>query len=233
MPEPLILLPSQLCNARIWRHQTAGLAALAQVIALAPPDGDTMGAMADAVLDAAPARFALAAHGMGGFVALEILRRQPARVMRLALLCTLAGADGPAQAERRAGYSRLVEQGRFEAIIEQRIPVLLHPDHANDPALIEAARSMARETGPARFLAQQRAIIGRIDSRPSLGNIGCPTLVVGARQDAIAPPGVVEELAAGIPDARLAFVEHCGHFAPLEQPAAVTALLRDWLAQPG
>jgi pimeloyl-ACP methyl ester carboxylesterase len=38
-------------------------------------------------------------------------------------------------------------------------------------------------------------------------------------------------MADAIPDARLAVIEHCGHLAPLEQPAATTALMRLWLTQ--
>jgi pimeloyl-ACP methyl ester carboxylesterase len=114
-------------------------------------------------------------------------------------------------------------------VVEERIPLLFHPDHARDPALTEIARSMARETGPKRFLRQQRAIMGRIDSRPSLGAIRCPTLVVGGDADGVAPPAAVRELADGIPGARLEIIERCGHFMPLEQPAALNALLRAWL----
>ena len=45
----------------------------------------------------------------------------------------------------------------------------------------------------------------------------------------VTPPALSEELVAAIPGARLAIVEDCGHLAPLEQPQAVTALLRYWL----
>ena len=43
---------------------------------------------------------------------------------------------------------------------------------------------------------------------------------------------VQEEIAAGVPDARLCVIEECGHLSPLERPHAVTALMRDWLSRP-
>ncbi|MBX3707613.1 MAG: alpha/beta fold hydrolase [Pseudomonadales bacterium] len=224
----LVLLPSQLCTARLWQHQIEHLADRAE-ITVPELDGDTIAGIATAVLAAAPARFALAAHGMGGFVAFEILRQSPARVTRLALLGTLATADGPAQIERREGYSRLVASGRFAAVIEERIPMLLHPDHQSDPDLLAAARAMAYATGPARFLRQQRAIIGRIDSRPTLARIGCPTLVLAASHDAIASPATLRAVADAIPGAEYVVIEGAGHFAPLERPDAVTGALRGWL----
>lgn len=231
MPEriPLLLLTSQLCTAEIWAAVAAGLSDAADVRIEPPPERDSIAAMAAALLEAQAGRFALAAHGMGGFIALEMLRQGGDRVVRLALLGTLASADGPDQASRRQGYSNLVEAGRFAEVIEARIPLLFHPDRAGDPALTAIARAMAKATGPGRFLQQQQAIIGRIDSGPHLGRIRCPTLVIGADADRVAPPDTVRELAAGIPEARLAMLEDCGHFMQLEQPAAVTALLRDWL----
>jgi hypothetical protein len=66
MPEPLILLPSQLCNEHIWDHQVDALADLADVRPMAPPDGDSMQQLAATLLDSGPERFALVAHGMGG-----------------------------------------------------------------------------------------------------------------------------------------------------------------------
>jgi len=83
--------------------------------------------MAARLLETAPPLFTLIAHAMGGFVAFEVMRRAPERVARLALLATLATADGPAQTARREGYIRLVEQGRFEQVAEERIPMLVAP----------------------------------------------------------------------------------------------------------
>jgi pimeloyl-ACP methyl ester carboxylesterase len=92
---------------------------------------------------------------------------------------------------------------------------------------------MARSVGREGFLAQQRAIMGRPDSRPDLGRIRCPTLVLGGRQDAVTPPEVMEEIAAGIPAAKLVLLDRCGHLAPLEQPEAVTAAMAEWLKVQG
>jgi pimeloyl-ACP methyl ester carboxylesterase len=53
--------------------------------------------------------------------------------------------------------------------------------------------------------------------------------VVAARDDAIMPVELLEELARGIPGARLDIVEECGHMASIEQPAEVTRIMRDWI----
>jgi pimeloyl-ACP methyl ester carboxylesterase len=90
-------------------------------------------------------------------------------------------------------------------------------------------QSSANGLGKEVFVRQERAIIGRSDSRPGLARIKCPTLVICGREDVITPPAVHEELVAAIPGAKLEVIENCGHLSPLEQPGQVTEILRDWL----
>lgn len=233
MPIPLILLPGLLNDARLWRHQIAHLAEVAEieVVDLAGPD--TIGAMAERVLAKRSGPFALAGLSMGGYVAFEVMRREPGRVLRLALLDTSARADTPEQTARRRGLIELAQKGRFLGVTPRLLPQLLHPDHVRDHTIANTVVQMARSVGREGFLAQQRAIMGRPDSRPGLGRIGCPTLVLGGRQDVVTPPEVLEEIAAGIPRARLALIQRCGHLSPLEQPEAVTAAMAEWLTAPG
>ncbi len=58
-----------------------------------------------------------------------------------------------------------------------------------------------------------------------------PALVVVGRQDLVTPPARAEEIATDIANARLVVIEECGHMAPLEKPAEVSAALRRWLTQ--
>jgi pimeloyl-ACP methyl ester carboxylesterase len=71
--------------------------------------------------------------------------------------------------------------------------------------------------------------MGRPDSRPFLIEHGVPTLVICGRLDALTPLDLSEEMAAGIPGARLAVIEDCGHLSTMEWPQAATALMRQWL----
>jgi len=78
---------------------------------------------------------------------------------------------------------------------------------------------------------QETAIIGRIDSRPHLAKIACPTLVVAGREDALMPLELLEEIARDVPKATLAVIERCGHIPSLERPEELTKLLVSWLEQ--
>lgn len=221
---PVVFLSGQLCTERLWQHQRD---AADSVLLLR--SHDTMHDLAVEMLRTAPERFALVAHGMAGFAAFEILRQQPNRIERLALISTLAQADTPKQTARREGYLRLVEQGRFEDIIEERIPMLVHPDRRDDRVLTGTLRQMARDTGEQGFLNQQRAIMSRPDSRPGLSAIVCPVLLIFGRADGITTIEHQEEMLSAIPHARLETIEDSGHMVPLERPEKTNTLLRAFL----
>jgi pimeloyl-ACP methyl ester carboxylesterase len=169
---------------------------------------------------------------MGGYAALEIMRQAPERVLRLALLDTSARADTPEQRSRRRGLIELAHKGQFKGVTPRLLPMLIHPDRLQDRALTEVVMAMAERVGRDAFLRQQKAILGRPDSRPELVRITCPTLVLCGRQDGLTPLALHEEMAAAIPGASLEIVEESGHLSPLERPNAVTAAMRGWLAVP-
>src|SRR5690349_2297310 len=130
---PLVLLPGLLCDAALWRAEIEGLADLASVYVPDLTLDDTVAAMAARVLAVAPARFALGALSMGGYVAFEIMRQAPERVERLALLSTSAAPDTPDEAaERRRGMASL-RLGRFVGVGKHLLPQLIHPSRLADP----------------------------------------------------------------------------------------------------
>jgi pimeloyl-ACP methyl ester carboxylesterase len=226
---PLLLLPGLLNDAALWRHQIADLADVATAIVGDLTRHDSIAAMATAMLAEAPDSFSLAGLSMGGYVAQEILRQAPHRVLRLALLDTNARADTDEQRARRRGLLELAGKGHFKGVTPRLLPQLLHPAHLTDAALTETVMQMAERVGPDAFLRQQTAIMGRPDGRADLARIACPALVLCGKQDLLTPPELHEEMAAAIPGASLVMIDDCGHLSALEQPERVSAALRTWL----
>lgn len=229
MKIPLVLVPGLLCDEALWRAQVEGLADIADSVVADMTRDESMAAMACTVLNAAPQRFALAGLSMGGYVAQEVMRQGGSRVLKLALLDTGARADTAEQSARRRGLIELAQKGDFKGVTPRLLPLFLHPDRLADEALTAAVSAMAERVGKDAFLRQQRAIMGRADSRPSLSAIACPTLVLCGRQDALTPLPLHEEMAAQIPGATLDIIENCGHLSTMERPQEVTASLRRWL----
>ncbi|MFN3673938.1 MAG: alpha/beta fold hydrolase, partial [Bosea sp. (in: a-proteobacteria)] len=71
------------------------------------------------------------------------------------------------------------------------------------------------------------------DSRPLLGRIAAPTLVLVGEGDLITPVAEAQEIAAGIgPSARLVVVPGAGHLSTLEAPERLSQELANWLGAP-
>ncbi len=226
---PLVLLPGLLCDHALWRHQLQHLHDLADMTVADLTRDDSVAAMAERVLQEAPPNFALAGLSMGGYVAHEIMRQAPGRVLQLALLDTSARPDSEEQAARRRGLMELAEKGNFRGVTPRLLPLFIHPDRQTDTGLATAVMTMASRVGKDAFLRQQRAILGRPDSRTDLPRYACPTLVLVGRQDALTPLEVNAEMAGLIPGAKFVVVENSGHLPTMERPEAVTAVLRYWL----
>ena len=225
----VLFLPGLLEDADAFAEQVERIGPHARCHVADLTRGDTIASLAAEALAQLPdERFALVGHSMGGYVALEILRQAPQRVDRLALLNTHARPDSPESTANRRRLMALAETD-FPAVIAALLPKLVLPAHQEDSAIVGTITGMALATGKDAFLRQQRAIIGRIDSRPHLGAIGCRTLVVAARDDQLMPVDLLEELSRGIPGAQLEVIEDCGHMASLEQPRRVAELLLRWL----
>jgi pimeloyl-ACP methyl ester carboxylesterase len=229
---PLVLVPGLLCDAALWAPQATGLGDVAAAWIADTTRHDDFPGMARALLDAAPpGPFALAGLSMGGYVALEVMRQAPGRVRGLALLDTNAHADSPEKRQARLDLIALAERGRFIGVTDALLPLLVHPDRLDDPALVATIKAMARNVGVEAFIRQERAIMARIDSRPHLAAIRCPTLVLCGREDRLTPLAAHEEIARGVSGAEMAVIDGCGHLSTLERPDAVNAALRRWLAR--
>lgn len=230
MPDrtPLLLCPGLLCDHALWEPVYPAIADIARPFVADLAQDDSIAAMASRALEAAPQRFALAGLSMGGYVALEIMRQAPGRVRALALFDTSARPDLPEQSRRRRLLMALAQTGQFRGVTPRLLPQLVHPSRIDGP-IGQEVMAMADRIGRAAFLRQQMAIMGRADSRPHLAAIAVPTLVGVGAEDLLTPPELAEEIAAGIPGARLMRFAGSGHLPTMEVPAEAGAAMRGWL----
>ena len=204
----IVLVPGLMCDAAVWHEQAAALAAIGDVHVADHGLCDTLGGMAERILDSAPPAFALAGHSMGGRVALEVMARAPKRVTRLALLDTgfepLAG--GEAGERERAGRMRLLALARAEGMrpmAQDWARGMVHPARLADAPLMESIHAMIARSSPQVFEAQIHALLNRPDRTALLGDIAIPTLVLCGRDDAWSPLSRHEEMARRIRGSRL------------------------------
>jgi pimeloyl-ACP methyl ester carboxylesterase len=228
MTLPVIALSGLASDAATWSALETRLTGSCELVPLVA-QGASIADMAADVLVRAPQHFALVGHSMGGYVALAVAAAAPDRVSRLALVNSSAAPDRAEQTARRQALITQVGLHGYEKVVAALLPAFLHPDAFADPDLADTVRAMVLRAGPERFIGEQRAIIGRPDMRPWLATAPMPVLAIGSEDDKVVAPDDAREAAGLAPAGRLTMLTHCGHMAPLEQPAEVAAALLAWL----
>ena len=227
--EPLVLLSGMLGDGTLWDGVMSAVNDVVAVRTSRIDLDDSVAEMAESVLAESPEFFALAGHSLGGIVALEIVRRAPERVTRLALLNVSGRAGSEEQQAYWSGLAARVEAGDFTAVADELVVQTLPASRRGEVDLIDWGRRMAACVGPGGLYRQLVAQQTRPESLPSLSGIRVPTLVVSGELDTTCPPQLQEELVTGIPLAKHVVLDGVGHMAPLEAPAAVARVLLDWL----
>jgi len=223
-----------MCDETVWQPQKLDLDSVADIRIAACGARSSLAAIAEEIIAAAPRRFAIAGHSMGGRVALEVIRRIQDRVTGLALLDTgyqplPPGATGERETAARFALLEKARREGMRAMGRQWLQGMVHPERLSDAILIDRILDMIERKSPELFEAQIRALLARPDATPVMSAIRCPTLVLCGREDSWSPPRRHEEMSALIPGSTLAVVPDCGHMSTLEQPVAVNGALRRWL----
>lgn len=227
-----MLLPGMMCDARLFGPQIAELSADMAIMVAPITKGERVEEIASSLLDLLPARFAVAGLSMGGIVAMELLRRAPDRVTRIALMDTNPLAETPVVAANREPQIVKVRAGRLmEVMRDEMKPNYLAPGPHRDDVL-DLVMDMAAALGAEVFIRQSRALQRRRDQQAVLRKCRVPTLVLCGEHDQLCPVKRHTFMAELIPYAELVVLENSGHLPTLEQPAETTAALRKWMRQP-
>ena len=185
-----------------------------------------------AVLDAERSeRAVLVGHSMGGMVAQETAARFPERVSALVLFATTAafgGNDERFKNEFLAQRLAPLDAGRTMPEIAADLTKGLFGPNPPEGARRRAIASMGAIPA-ASYRAALECIVS-FDRSDDLARIGCPTLVLSAEHDRLAPPRTMERMAARIPGATYRRIPGAGHLANFERPAAFAAALDEFLA---
>lgn len=232
MAEPLVLIPGLMADARLFQTQITLLSAARTIVVAAPVRGERIEEMASALLDTLPARFALAGQGLGGVVAMDILRRAPERVNRLALISTDPVNDTPAIAAERDVAIARARAGKLAQAIEEAVrPEYLAPGPGR-MAVLGLVRQMAQDLGPDLFVRQMRAMQRRRDYQAILRRVRVPTMIICGASDTRLPMKRQSFTATLIERAVFHPIEDAGHLPSVEQPVATTQALVEFLRLP-
>ena len=231
MTEPVLLLPGLANDARVFFHQLVTLS-LSRPVTVLPLVGALVEDMSLAVLKDAPARFALAGHGLGGTVALDVMRRAPGRVTRMILISTDPLSETPQAAAAREARMIQARAGRLREAIQGEVPPSALFDGSSRADVLEVLADMARVLGADAFIAQSRAIQRRPDHQKTLRRFLVPALIIGGAADPIVPPRRQDFTAELMPKGRFLRIADSGHLPTLESPDAVSEAMDAFLDEP-
>lgn len=225
---PILILPGTLCTEAMFNHQIEQLQKVcANVSVVQFTTEKTLVEMVEKVIAAANNKpCAIIGFSMGGIVASQLAKTHPELIAKLALINSNCHADLPERKKARAEQIAQVKSGQLLALMTHSfIPnYLFNTNKAHEKLIIDMALSL----GPACFAAQVKAIENRSDSLAILKKLPCDVLIIGGNQDSICPASHQKMMHSELPQSKLALLDQCGHFAPLEQEEKVSTLLTLW-----
>ena len=166
-------------------------------------------------------------HSLGTLILQHFAVAHPEQVEKLVLV----GVNrAPPEARRQAIRERVakVRAEGIDAIVETVVKGGVSPHTLTEkPEVVAFVRELLTRQPPEGYARSCEAMAAAQAADSS--RIVAPTLLVAGRDDNVSPLANSEGLAADLPDARVVVLEQCGHWHPIEQPAALTRALRDFL----
>jgi pimeloyl-ACP methyl ester carboxylesterase len=218
----LVLVPGLLCDKEVWSHQEEHLGESCRIVVPDFSDCSSLEEIISCILGSAPGEFLLAGHSMGGWLALEILKRHPERISKLCLLNTTGDNDSPTVRERRLGVMEEARAGKIADVIEGIIRAFVIQKEA-EPAV---RRMFLRNRE--KFLGQEKLMLSREGCLSCVSQAPPSSLLIAGSED----HGFIahmKNLHRMMPESRLEVIEGSGHMTTMEKPREVTSLMRDWL----
>jgi pimeloyl-ACP methyl ester carboxylesterase len=175
--------------------------------------------------------FILGGCSMGGYAAFRVVALAAYRVRALIIADSRAEPDTDEAREKRQASIAQIEAEGPQRFLDELTPRLVGPTTmAGRPSVLAGVREIIGAPHPRTLTAALAAMAGRPDSRPLLGTITVPALVVVGEEDDLTPPASSEAMSAGLPHARLEVISGAGHLSGLEAPEAFNRALQEFLA---
>ncbi|HHF7375657.1 alpha/beta fold hydrolase [Legionella bozemanae] len=229
MKHNLIIIPGWGGTELLWKHQSEHLADIADITVKYFPDAETIEKMTEQLLKDAPEKFIICGHSLGGWVAQLAAIKAPHRVSHLIIMGSWTGDLNQEKRQYFEQWQHEIENDRLEHLLSEVNATSVLPSRSKDRSLMSTLVEGQAKFPRQGFLNQTKAMLNSQPTTLQLHKIECPTLIIYGRQDSAFTLETQQSLKSGIPSAKLAIIEDCGHMCHVEQPQAVTALLKFWL----
>jgi pimeloyl-ACP methyl ester carboxylesterase len=171
---------------------------------------------------------------MGGFVGMRLAIRYPELLKSLVLLNTTAD---PEPEQNKAPYRRLAFVGRwlsFRLVLPPLMKIMFGRIFLQDPSRVDVRAKWKSHLLGLNRKGTSRAAHGVIDRKgvyDQLSRIRTPTLIIAGKEDVATPPAKAERMHASIAGSVYRELPRGGHSSTIEEPAMVTAAMREFFAE--
>jgi pimeloyl-ACP methyl ester carboxylesterase len=175
-------------------------------------------------------RFTPVGFSMGGYVALAVAAKVPARLAALVLVDTRAEADSEeARKKRDATIEQVQAHGTRQLAMAMIANQLSEATRMAERLLAEEVRAMMLRQPKATVVAALKAMRDRPDRRDLLKGLDCPVLIVVGEADPVTPPAAAQVMSDLARKSDLVTIPQAAHLTPMERPDDVNEALLDWL----
>lgn len=228
---PIVFVPGASSDDTVWDAQKNHFAQTTTAITVNLTQYDSIADMSTHVLQAVGGDFIICGTSMGGYVALDVLKKAGGRVKKVIFCNTSARADTPEKtAQRMAEVAAGPEAYAANRVDDAHYKTFLSNKSFEDKALIKKLRAVSERVGYACFKNHQLACSSRPDSIDFLPQIDIPTLIIGGTEDIVTPPERQAEMHEKIPNAKLVMLSDVGHIAHMEAADTVTQAIEAFIS---
>ncbi|MGH8688251.1 MAG: 3-oxoadipate enol-lactonase [Burkholderiales bacterium] len=238
----LVLSHSLACSVRMWDPQIEALKGEYRILAYdtrghgaseAPKGAYTLEMLADDLKALLEALSVKQPHycglSMGGMIGQTFALKYPGVFRTLTLADTTSSYPAGAWPLWQARIKTAEDQGMAPLVQSTLERWFTEPFRKSNPAPVAAVGKLIASTPVAGYVGCCYAI-PKINLTARLKEIKAPMLVLCGDQDPGTPPAMAKEIHDNAPGSKLVMIPQAAHLSNLENPAAFTKAMRDFLA---
>lgn len=164
----------------------------------------------------------LLGNSMGGHVALEFAHKYPAETRAL----VLTGSSGLLEYDFGSSFPKR----KSREYLKERANMTFYDDLADDVIVDEILEVVNSRKKLLSLLKLTRSTHSH-NMESMLPDIHQPALLVWGKQDVVTPPKVALKFESLLPNARLKWIDQCGHAPMMERPDEFSAHMNNFLSE--
>jgi pimeloyl-ACP methyl ester carboxylesterase len=177
-------------------------------------------------------KFSLGGFSMGGYIAMDLVKRYPEKVSSLLLLHTKYESDSDEVKIGREDMAKLAETSGANPIAERLIPRLLTQNSVdNRPDLVDRVHRMITQCSIEGIAGDLRAMAAREDFTNTLKDLNIPTLIVSGKNDVVIPSSESEKMHNLINNSQLHILQETSHLSNLEKSDEFNTIISKFINQ--